>query len=460
MGGHAVNDVVRINQNNVEDTLNSLQTKILDDLGIVIGESAKVLGSTGKRHPGDSSGDIDVAVSMDAVKSKLGIQDDDEVIDAVKDAIREVTPDIMDNRKAGMIHFSFPIENTDGRQKKEKVQTDFMLVSDDDLNYVDFGYWSPSQWESEYKGAFRTIALMMIAAEGGKKVLKTQPNKQGEDVPVEWERMIFDPRKGLFKAVQTNLSKKTGNITRSNRTLSKDLITNDPDTVVKKLLGKSAEIEDSQSFENIIEAINSRDFAHKSSRDKILNRIGEEITKQFKIPENEIKELLGVQTEELTEASKGVDATKGVSHLEFIDDMIFNLGAEGLDLAVDTSEKMLNDLSKEGNVGDEIHKSSKIDGCIHPDTLIKTTDGYIKIKNLIGSDITYTGFGYNEKTGKIESTKLEHPRINNNDKCWVEVTFTNDKSLIVTMDHEFYTTNRGWVEAQNLTETDDVFEIK
>jgi len=362
MGGHAVNDVVRINQENVEKTLESIQTNILDGLGIIIGDNAKVLGSTGKRHPGDSSGDIDIAISLDAVKERHNVTDDEAAIDVVLKAVREITPDISDNSKSGMIHFSHPIANTDGKQKKEKVQVDFMLVADDDLNYVEFGYWSPAQADSEYKGAFRNIALMMIASEGAKKVLESQPDSNGEDVPVKWERMILDPRKGLFGATQTNLSNKTGKITRTNRTLSRDFITKDPNEIVKKLLGKSASMEDSQSFEKIIEVIHRPDFAFVRSRESILKRIAQELMSQFKLSQEQVSSILGVQNEEMTEASKGVDASKGVSHLEFIDDMIFNLGGKGLDLAVDTTEKMLNDLNKEGNVGDEIHKSSKIDG--------------------------------------------------------------------------------------------------
>ena len=62
-GGGAVGDVVRINQENVEATLKAISTKIIKPLKIT-NKDIGVLGSTGKRKPGGSSGDIDIAIDL------------------------------------------------------------------------------------------------------------------------------------------------------------------------------------------------------------------------------------------------------------------------------------------------------------------------------------------------------------------------------------------------------------
>ena len=48
-------------------------------------------------------------------------------------------------------------------------------------------------------------------------------------------------------------------------------------------------------------------------------------------------------------------------------------------------------------------------------------------------------------------------RIDNNIK-WCKLTF-DDRYIICTKDHKFYTQNRGWVEAQHLT-SDDIFVVE
>ena len=65
-GGNAVEGVSRINQENVAKTLKSFYSKVLPVLRITKNDTA-VLGSTGKKLPGGSSGDIDIAVSRPAL---------------------------------------------------------------------------------------------------------------------------------------------------------------------------------------------------------------------------------------------------------------------------------------------------------------------------------------------------------------------------------------------------------
>jgi intein/homing endonuclease len=55
-------------------------------------------------------------------------------------------------------------------------------------------------------------------------------------------------------------------------------------------------------------------------------------------------------------------------------------------------------------------------------------------------------------------TSVTNTSVSDNGKNWVEIETENGK-LILTEDHEVYT-QRGWVEAKDLTEKDDIFSIK
>ena len=67
-----------------------------------------------------------------------------------------------------------------------------------------------------------------------------------------------------------------------------------------------------------------------------------------------------------------IDVSKGISHLEHLEDFVIIAGKQGVNQAVDTINKYINKFSAEGS--DELVISEKIDGCIHPDTEIKTTE--------------------------------------------------------------------------------------
>ncbi len=72
-GGNAVKGVDRINQENVKDTLKSISKGIIK----VLKNSDKdtgLLGSTGKKLPGGSAGDIDMAIDANQVLRANSIQ--------------------------------------------------------------------------------------------------------------------------------------------------------------------------------------------------------------------------------------------------------------------------------------------------------------------------------------------------------------------------------------------------
>ncbi len=97
---------------------------------------------------------------------------------------------------------------------------------------------------------------------------------------------------------------------------------------------------------------------------------------------------------------------------------------------------------------------TKVHGCFEKNTLITLINGEkISISQLqIG---TYV-LSYDIKNG-CEIAKKITGIFNkvDNDIDWCKLTF-DDRQIICTKNHKFYTKNRGWVEAQHLT-SDDTF---
>ncbi len=85
-------------------------------------------------------------------------------------------------------------------------------------------------------------------------------------------------------------------------------------------------------------------------------------------------------------------------------------------------------------------------GCVHPDTLIDTPDGQVRIKNFKGGEI----HSYHE--GKVvigNATKpVQYPA-----EDLFRVVFEDGREIIVTDEHKFLT-DRGWVQLQHLSKSD------
>lgn len=102
--------------------------------------------------------------------------------------------------------------------------------------------------------------------------------------------------------------------------------------------------------------------------------------------------------------------------------------------------------------------SVKFDGCIHPDTVLLTTTGEKTIQNIIESSVEVSVLTHNFSLNKDEYNLAVNPRVNYNNKKWIEIGVENGSTLRVTEDHEVYTLNRGWVPARDLLPGDDIKE--
>jgi hypothetical protein len=96
-----------------------------------------------------------------------------------------------------------------------------------------------------------------------------------------------------------------------------------------------------------------------------------------------------------------------------------------------------------------------MNGCFDPNTMIKTKTGDIKISELT---IKHEVLSFNIKAEQFEYLHplcvMPTPHSAGKDK--IQLEFEDGTIIKCTSDHEFYTTNRGWVAANKLNEEDNV----
>lgn len=109
---------------------------------------------------------------------------------------------------------------------------------------------------------------------------------------------------------------------------------------------------------------------------------------------------------------------------------------------------------EKGNLGmvvvDEIHK------CFDYNTLIMTDLGYIKIGDIVENKIQCNVCSYNNQNKQLEWQPISNWYKNNTTLTPSVKVRVNNRIVTCTYNHKFYTVNRGWVEACQLTENDEV----
>lgn len=124
-------------------------------------------------------------------------------------------------------------------------------------------------------------------------------------------------------------------------------------------------------------------------------------------------------------------------------------------------EKILNELRALCNLGvinmialDEGHK------CFHYNSLITTDKGNLKIGDIVNNKIDCNVLSYNHNTNKYEFKKITNYFKNNVQENLIELEILGEDNKIhkikCTKNHKIYTENRGYVEADLLTEKDKV----
>lgn len=273
-GGFAVPGVSRINQENVAATLEVIYREFLPKLKLKKKDIA-LLGSTGKKAAGQSSGDIDMALSATELLKQHNVDTYDEMIQYVIDAVKRAGYDYKDMRSIGIISIGFPIENTDGKQANEKVQLDFMIVQD--VRYASWVFYSPHYLDSELKGLYRNLLNFSVAKNAKLIVNKIDPETK---TPIEWSRYWINNQEGLKFGTQTNISSKTGKIVKAVRTLDNKTVSNNPDEIVAFLYGKKYTANELLTFEACLKAVMDNDFPHKDVRQIILKTTADALQRE------------------------------------------------------------------------------------------------------------------------------------------------------------------------------------
>lgn len=267
-GGGAVGDVDRINQENVEATLKAISTKIIKPLKIT-NKDIGVLGSTGKRKPGGSSGDIDIAIDANKVLRANAIQIADELFDFIAGKAKKVSNTVVSNKGTGVISLQFPISNTDGKQKNKKVQLDLMIV--DNLDLAKFNFWSPHEEQSKWKGIYRNIILSSMASVMDFEVLEKGYDENDVEVPTLFRRNFIDLKRGLMRGLQTRIGK-SGKLFAKGRkqTLETKVLENQPEGIIKAILGPAFTVRDAESFESLFKILDHPKYLYRSKKKEII----------------------------------------------------------------------------------------------------------------------------------------------------------------------------------------------
>ena len=281
-GGNAIKIASRINQENVDATVNAIYSKLLPKLK-VDKKDTTLLGSTGKKRAGDSSGDIDLAIQISTMLEKTGKKTLNDLYDFIYKQAISLGKEVKDMRQMGLISIAWDIENADGNQEGEVVQLDIMLV--DNLEYAGWAYYSPHYQESELKGLYRNEIIYAIARYMDYKVLEKAMDKEGMEHDAVWERNFFDLGKGLLRGMQSRKGKR--GLVKNAKTLEKTLVSNNPQEVVTMLFGPKYKPNDILTFEQALEAILSPKFVYNKQLKKILKMTADGILKKgYPIPDS------------------------------------------------------------------------------------------------------------------------------------------------------------------------------
>ena len=275
-GGNAVKGVTRINQENVAGTMNNIYKEILPKLKLTQKQTAS-LGSTGKKKAGGSSGDVDLALDLGAiVKSDKAVNTLDDVFDKIVNVAKSSGHDFRDMRSMGLVSISFPIKNDDGKQEGETVQLDLMPT--ENLDYSSWAYYSPAEWESQWKGLYRNELLYAIARFMDYKTAEKAMDKEGKEVDASWERNFFDLSKGLLRGKQSRMGKK--GLVKSSKTLEKWLLTMEKEEIVTMLFGPKYKSTMILTWEDAFKAVTDPRFVYKKSIKNILQMTKDGIIKK------------------------------------------------------------------------------------------------------------------------------------------------------------------------------------
>ena len=263
--------VVPIHQENVSATLDDIYERLIEGcLGLEPGVDTASLGSTGKKLPGGTSGDVDLALDYNKMQEKWDLPEWNtklipEWVDLARDAADKCGVDF--NTRATLCSLAWPISNTDGKQEDQYVQLDLMPTTN--LKLTRFGRFSQQEKEGEtfFKGTVRNIMLSIMARCCHHKDLtddthiKVLPDGTEKEVHNEYEGWTYDGNTGLhlchkkyFQWKTTRDGHKKGDWKPHADVVESPVIASDPDQIVEMIFGKGVTPDDVDSVQKMWKA--------------------------------------------------------------------------------------------------------------------------------------------------------------------------------------------------------------
>lgn len=291
-GGKMFPDATRIHQENVAATLKYIYDTILPALDIDR-KWVQPLGSTGKKLAGGTSGDIDLGIDATKCDFLEGITDTKEIVRALAEHCKPVMDDMgIESRMIPTLYsIKCPIQNFDGKQEGEFVQLDMMATRH--MKFQNWSLYSPSEVQGKkfFKGAVRNSIIEAVAHAMDKvKVLKTGLVKFKDGIRedmVEWEEYSYFIQEGLNmkKCVRQPMKIQPKGASDTVYTTgtkdSRTLVTNDPDTIAKKMFGPKVKGKDLMDWESTWNAAKKAYWA-KDNWDKFIESLREKMIDKMK----------------------------------------------------------------------------------------------------------------------------------------------------------------------------------
>lgn len=157
------------------------------------------------------------------------------------------------------------------------------------------------------------------------------------------------------------------------------------------------------------------------------------------------------------------EAAKANLHMTHQEDSMYIDGYAGFRASLGMMSSVLSRLS--GYSKSKINVSTKIDGCVHENTIIKTSVGEMTIQAFherfnSGENLSVMGKDFIQDGVEIDRmVEVHNSYCHSGNKEWVEIQLENGSSVKLTADHEVHTRNRGWVKAGELLTGDDITEL-
>lgn len=264
-GGNAIEDARPLTQEEVISTYKWVEKNIFPKIGLEGGGiDATPIGSYAKKLPHVTSGDIDIAISIDKIAGANSITLD-SVLDWLDKKLKSLGYSTRAARGFSQVSFGCPIG---GDWKIGVAQVDLMLSGN--LDWSRFMYYSPNfiESESKYKGLYRNVLLMSIVSEALKEVTKSTDKGEVE----EYKQYVIRLEKGMYEVKKTFMGKK-GLVKTPSLIHDQDkFITSAPEDVTRFAMGEGVQPSDIMTFENIWKHFKGQSFPHKAKFESILKR--------------------------------------------------------------------------------------------------------------------------------------------------------------------------------------------